>query len=443
MAAPIVTGSRQQEFFAGLMQSQYWSPERRDAERRQNIARMLAHARDHVPFYRERLASIFRIPGEIDWSRWSEIPILTRRDLLEEREALQSRALPPAHGRVATTSTTGSTGASVTVSSSAFTSMVTGAGVFRGHQWHGIDSRKDLLGWAGNDPEVGNAPNGEVFDRWGPAWQMPGGTYRRFNRMTDVDTLLDMISRFHPAYLTTRPKSAQFLALRAMERELHLSLEAILGISTSVLGDERADCSAAFGARLVGQYGSKEAQNIAWQCPTGQHYHVNDEIVLLEIIDDQGRPCGPGQVGRVIVTHVFNYAQPLIRYDQGDLAVLGEPCGCGRTLTVIDRIVGRTTHQFRFPDGKVVSPIIPEGLRVLLNAQYWQIAQVAPLALEVRYVPFNEPRYPVDQNRVAEIIRARTHSSVALTFLPRASLPTVQGGKFIEYVYEVPDAPSR
>ena len=63
------------------------------------------------------------------------------------------------------------------------------------------------------------------------------------------------------------------------------------------------------------------------------------------------------QHGRVIVTRLYNYAMPFIRYELGDFAVAGTgPCACGRTLPVIARIKGRARNAFVFRDGSRMWP---------------------------------------------------------------------------------------
>ena len=92
-------------------------------------------------------------------------------------------------------------------------------------------------------------------------------------------------------------------------------------------------------------YSATEIGPIALQCPLHTHYHVQSETVLVEILDEQGAPCAAGQVGRVVVTPLHNFAMPLLRYDIGDYAEVGLPCDCGRTLPVLSRIVGRASNR--------------------------------------------------------------------------------------------------
>ena len=53
------------------------------------------------------------------------------------------------------------------------------------------------------------------------------------------------------------------------------------------------------------------------------------ENLIVEIVDDKGAPCASGEIGRVIVTDLHNFATPLMRYDIGDYAEVAAPCLCG------------------------------------------------------------------------------------------------------------------
>lgn len=105
-------------------------------------------------------------------------------------------------------------------------------------------------------------------------------------------------------------------------------------------------------------YSTQEVGYIALQCPLYEHYHAQEETVMVEVLNDDGKPCSAGEIGRVVVTPLHNYATPLIRYDIGDYAEVGPPCPCGRGLTVLKRIMGRVRNMIRLPDGEQYWPII-------------------------------------------------------------------------------------
>jgi phenylacetate-CoA ligase len=97
----------------------------------------------------------------------------------------------------------------------------------------------------------------------------------------------------------------------------------------------------AWDVPLKDSYSCEEAGYLAMQCPEQEVLHVQSENLLLEVVGNDGRPCVPGEAGRVLVTSLHNFATPLIRYELGDLAEVGAPCACGRGLPVIARVLGR------------------------------------------------------------------------------------------------------
>ena len=77
----------------------------------------------------------------------------------------------------------------------------------------------------------------------------------------------------------------------------------------------------AFGCQTIDLYAAREIGQIAFQCPEGPGYHLCSEAVLCELVDDDGLPVGPGEYGRVVLTSLYNFAMPFIRYDIGDYAL--------------------------------------------------------------------------------------------------------------------------
>ena len=88
----------QKQILEMLMESQYWPPDQMLAYQRSQLGQLLHHARAQVPFYKSSLDPVFRRNGDIDWSRWHEIPIVTRADLRDKRNEMLAATLPPGHG---------------------------------------------------------------------------------------------------------------------------------------------------------------------------------------------------------------------------------------------------------------------------------------------------------------------------------------------------------
>lgn len=426
-------------YYDHLMESQYWPRERIVDEQRQYLEQLIRHARKHVPFYATRLDMLFTPRGEIDWDRWSELPIVTRKDLVESNDALLTTALPPGHGGTMDAYTSGSTGTRVRVVTSQFENLFLQAAIFRSRSWFRLDTSRDMMLWIGDDDGATSLPEGATGRPWGPPWDdRATGRLVRLNRNNTPDQVVDFIERKGFGYVMARPDAATSLAQDALLRGKNIKLEGILTYSTGARPDEREECLRAFGAPLIVPYSAKEGHLMAHQCPSGTHYHINDETTLVEIVDELGKPCAPGETGRVIVTPIYNFAQPLIRYEQGDLATAGGVCSCGRTLRVIETVGGRTVHMFRMPDGRRISMgLAPRAMLEAFGARYWQMAQVEPLMIEVRYVPSRDT--PGDEAPIVEAVRARTHPEMQVRFSRREDLHRPDGHKYIADLYEVPE----
>jgi phenylacetate-CoA ligase len=158
------------------------------------------------------------------------------------------------------------------------------------------------------------------------------------------------LHRCDPDYLLTYPSNLTALVPAMREAGLRLTrLREIVTMAELLPPETRTLVREAWGVPIRDTYSAKEVGYMALQCPEHEHLHVQSEVALVEVLDETGRPCTPGQIGRVIVTPLHNFAMPLIRYEIGDYSEVGPPCACGRGLPVLTRVrrlsgrVGRAT----------------------------------------------------------------------------------------------------
>lgn len=424
----------QHKFFDMLMGSQYWPEEVMVAYQRSQLEQLLRHARATVPFYENRLDPVFKRDGSIDWDRWGEIPVLKRADVMHRRTELLSLKPFAGHGPNGEVSTSGSTGHPITVEVTRLMFLMTQACRWRSHQWHAIDWSKRHV--ARTVPGYGR-PDRFNLGPWGPPWDEAAkhGASYNVSKSTEVADLLDLLLELKPAYFSNGPSRTSPLVDLLEQRGATLQMEAILAYGEAVLEPDRDAAMRGFGARIIDLYSSKEAGAIAHQCPAGTGLHINAEAVLVEIVNDDDSPTQMGEIGRVIVTPFSATAQPMIRYDLGDRAVLGGRCSCGRCLPVLQSIVGRTTAIFTHPDGRTNIRMLPLGLKKLIGAGQLQLAQVGPNDYEVRFVA-QDWGQPIDEGSFLKAFHELYFSDSSVRFVPVAEIPLTAAGKFIEYVNE-------
>ena len=361
-----------------LERTQWWPADRlRDAQQAQ-LKRLLSHAARHVPFYRRRLGKLADADGEAFWQGWRELPLLTRQDVQQAGDDLVSRALPDGHGELTEVYTSGSTGKPIHAVRSDLWLLMWSAVTVREHLWHGRDVAGKLA--AIRESTAGKAlyPDGEHLENWGfsTADIFRTGPCVSLNITTPVDDQLEWLVREAPDYLLTHPTMLDRLIRRSTETGLRpRKLRQVLTISEILAPGLRELCRAEWNAPVVDTYSTREAGYLALQCPDTDHYHLQSETALVEILDPAGRPCAPGDIGRVIVTPLHNLAMPLVRYDIGDHAEVGAPCsvrprpagdpphpgpptehaahGRGRALAAL--VVGRHRQAF----GAGADPAIP------------------------------------------------------------------------------------
>ena len=205
-----------------------------------------------------------------------------------------------------------------------------------------------------------------------------------------------------------------------------------------VLDDDiRQTCERAWGVPVTDVYSSQEVGVIAIQCPDHPHYHVQSESVLVEVLDEDGAPCQPGRVGRIVVTDLHNFASPIIHYAIGDYAEVGEPCPCGRGLPVLKRIMGRTRNMLTLPGGDKFWPVIGQSkLRDIAPVRQFQLVQKTLEDIELRLVVARELTADEEAAVKASVLEKLGHE-FAISLIYFDEIPRTPGGKYEDIISEV------
>jgi len=395
---------------------------------------LLRHAHATVPWYRTSWAAVFDPAAPLTYERFARLPILSRRHLQENQAALRSSSPPAAHGAVGDGRSSGSTGAPVHFLTTQLTSMFWNAFTLRDHQWHGRDFNLKLA-------IVRRETKRGAFEHWGPATAGLVKTGRSVGNsiFDDAGTQLEWLQAERPNYLFTYPSLVAEMATLSLRRGIALpGLREVRTLAESLNPEVRQMCRKAWGVPLTDTYSASEAGYLALQCPRHEHYHVQSEGVLLEVLDDAGKPCVPGQVGRVVVTPLHNFAMPLVRYEIGDYAEVGEPCACGRGLPVLKRILGRVRNTLVTADGKRFWPalgVLTLSHQVAPILQH-QFVQKAYDLLELRLV-VPKPLTEAQEVLFRKSILANLPPEMRLQFVYCERIERSASGKFEDLVSEV------
>ncbi len=114
---------------------------------------------------------------------------------------------------------------------------------------------------------------------------------------------------------------------------------------------------------LFATYSSTEMGATFSECPYGCGGHVHPELVITEIIGENGHPVPDGQVGEVVVTTLGVEAMPLLRFRTGDMAAkVTAPCACGRHSYRLTPIVGRKHNMLKLKGTTLYPPALNDVL---------------------------------------------------------------------------------
>ena len=113
--------------------------------------------------------------------------------------------------------------------------------------------------------------------------------------------------------------------------------------------------------KLYSTYASTEMQTAFTECSEGCGGHLNPELAIVELLDDNGMPVAPGEIGEVTVTTLGVEWMPLLRYKTGDLCrAYTEPCQCGRHTLRLSPVIGRKKQMIKFKGTTLFAPALFE-----------------------------------------------------------------------------------
>jgi phenylacetate-CoA ligase len=367
------------QYLESLCRSQFEAPQVLQNHQDELLERLGVWAREHVAFYQH-------MSGRLSRETLTELPVITRRTLIDQREQLKARDF---NGRRFVRTTGGSTGRPVTIDRDARAFAWELAATCRGRQWAGVDI---------GDPEgrLWGVPVTAAGRRY--AWWADALLHRRrcsaFQfTVADMDRYTELLNRFQPSYLygyvSMLVEYARHLQSSAVAPRYRL--KSVIATSEVLEPQQRAVLEEAFACRVFNEYGCGEVGRIAHECEHGS-MHLNGENVFVEVQRPDGTAATAGE-GLLLVTDLINRAMPLIRYQNGDVGRLGTAaCACGRGLPVLEKVLGRAYDMITGPGnrkfhGQFFVYMVEQAKRLRLGIEAFQVVQSGLNELTVKMVP--------------------------------------------------------
>jgi phenylacetate-CoA ligase len=169
---------------------------------------------------------------------------------------------------------------------------------------------------------------------------------------------------------------------------------------------------------------------IGAECERHEGLHVTMENLLVEVLDDAGQPTSPGQEGNIVITDLYNYGMPFIRYASGDRVTAGwGVCSCGRGLPLLRQIVGRRLDVLETAGGRLIpGEFFPHLVKDYPAIRRFQVVQKAPNHIELSVV-LKEGWKEEDRHGLESQVRKVVGPDVRFDFLPVDDIPLTLAGK--------------
>ncbi len=114
---------------------------------------------------------------------------------------------------------------------------------------------------------------------------------------------------------------------------------------------------------LYSTYASTEMQTAFTECSEGKGGHLQPDLVIAELLDEQNRPVAPGMPGEITITTLGVEGMPLLRYKTGDMCIAHTgPCACGRQSLRLSPVIGRKKQMIKYKGTTLFAPALFEIL---------------------------------------------------------------------------------
>lgn len=418
--------NQDKEFLRFLLANQGSSFEEIRVQQTAWLKSLLVHAGENVEHYRESFKQAGFEPRDLrSLEDLQLLPLLSKETLRTAGDRMLAGNFTSK--QVVTLNTSGTTGKSLKISVDLASRRKAYDFVTRYHNWAGLENSRNNATFGGRTI-VPQSQKSRKFWRYNAVM----GNYLFSTYHLSEENLPHYINKLRevqPRFIESYP-SAVYIVAKFMEEHglAGIRPKAVLTSGETLFDHQREVVERVFGCKLFDQYGCTEQALFVSQCEEGT-YHAHPEYGIVEILDDDDAPVGPGVVGRVVCTSFVNSATPLIRYDLGDTACWSDgKCRCGRNFPIVKEISGRKDDYVVKTDGTKIGRLDPV-FKAVDSVQLAQIVQLDLKHVVVKLVPGSTYCREDRDNIVAEL-QKRVGEDMSIAVEEVADIAKTNNGKF-------------
>lgn len=368
---------------------------------------------------------------------WEELPILTKKNLQQSLYKRLSKGFTTKN--IFKGKTSGSSGQPFTFGKDKYAHAMAWAAFHKAYSQHGIDLNTSLQARFYGIPLHGKGRYLELIKDF--------VSYRKrfpiFNMNDEVlQGFINKFSKYNFEYINGYTSSIVLLAKYCQSK--NTVLKSIcptlkIGIVTSemLFPDDRLLLEKWLGIPIINEYGASEVGLMAMQNANGD-FEINQHNLFIEVVDEENKQVPDGEIGRILVTDLYNKATPMIRYEIGDLGSLAT---LDNGTRILKDLQGRTSDVALLPSGKVIpgltfyyvtKAIIKEDLDIL----EFIVIQKKPALFEVQYVSKTDMDAGL-KKKIQKAMDQYVEPGLSLEYTKLEVLDRSKRGKLMQFMSEV------
>ncbi|WP_431243538.1 phenylacetate--CoA ligase family protein [Flavobacterium sp. P21] len=379
------------------------------------------------PFYAE-------LAGNVTAENWGNLPILNKKNLQKPLEERLSKGY--SKKSVYLNKTSGSSGTPFVFAKDKYSHALTWASNIMRFGWFGIDFNNSYQARFYGIPMDFIGYKKERFKDF---------LTHRF-RFPVFDLSDEILGKFLQKFKTKKfdyingYTSSIVLFAKYLEqkniilKEICPTLKGCFVTSEMLFESDKKLLQKQFGIPIINEYGASELDLIAFENPQGE-WQVNAETLFVEILDENNKVLPYGEKGKIVITSLFNKANPFIRYEIGDIGILDEKSTPQKPI--LKKLIGRTNDVAILPSGKkspgltfyyVTKSIIEDDG----NVKEFIIKQTKIDSFEIEYIAEKE-LVSAQIQKIKEAIDLYLEPNLNFTFTRKTVLERTNRGKLKQF----------
>ncbi len=289
----------------------------------EKLKELLCFLKKYNPYYRHLIANNEIDLSSINVDTLSQLPSITKDELILYNSSLHSVFK---FNKVFKCETSGTSGQVLKFNKNEKWDSFTRASMMRGYSWFGINPWDFNIYFWGYNTKCFSKIKLRILDKLVNRWRI-----FNFDKKS-ISTLEHKIK--NSVFIEGYSSMIYELSKMVVTKDFNAAnLKMIKGTSEKIFPHYQKSVHEAFGMKMISEYGAAETGIIAFECPEG-NMHINMEGVIVEV----------NERNEILVTNLYSYSFPIIRYKLGDvvsLANINETCKCGLHHPILNEVTGR------------------------------------------------------------------------------------------------------